>query len=143
LTLDDCFSERKLRKAKPDAAKAKKSVSTARAMLAEASGLSKSGFHRMALVSAYASMFHACRALLFRDGIVEKSHYCLALYVRKNYAEKGAIPVGLMTALDGLREERHDALYGLTGAAPGSDDSKMAIDSAGKLLEIIEKLLGK
>lgn len=110
-------------------------------MLSEAEGLEKAGFYRMSVVTAYAAMFHAGRALLFRDGVVEKSHYCLALYLRKNYGESGKLPVGLITALDGLREERHDVLYGFSGAKLENEDAESAIESAGRFIEAVARLL--
>ena len=56
-------------------------------------------------------MFHAGRALLFRDGIQEKSHYCLLVYLKEKYT--GRISAGILSSMDAYREERHEVLYSL------------------------------
>jgi len=33
--------------------------------------------------SSYMVMFHSSRAILFRDGVREKSHFCIARYLDK------------------------------------------------------------
>jgi len=58
-------------------------------------------------------MFHAARAVLFRDGIIEKSYVCLAEYLRQEYSKKGLISEGYVNSLDRMRTDRHEAIYGL------------------------------
>jgi uncharacterized protein (UPF0332 family) len=38
-------------------------------------------------MAAYMGYFHAARAILFRDGVREKSHYCIGVYL-EYYCEK-------------------------------------------------------
>jgi len=141
LSLDKCFEERKLRKERPDMLKAQRSLLAANEKLEEAQALAKAGFASSALLNAYASMFHAGRALLFRDGIVEKSHYCLIAYLRENYAKTGRLSAGTITMMDAFREERHDVLYSLEGIKVKPDETSAAIGNAKKLLEGARKLL--
>lgn len=142
LDLDICFRERKLRVARPDALKAKMSLETAESMLNTAQELKKAGFEAPSLVHAYASMFHSGRALLFKDGIVEKSHYCLVEYVREKYAKTGRISPEIVTVMDVFRGQRHDVLYSLEGVRVKPVDAKMAIENAVKMLEAVRKILG-
>lgn len=143
MTLERCFEERKLRQAKPDILKAKKSLETAREKLAEAEELAKAGFEKVAVVFAYASMFHSGRALLFKDGVVEKSHYCLVLYLKEKYVKRGKIENEIITMMDSFREERHDVMYSLEGIKVKSDEANHAIENARKMLQAVGWILGK
>ena len=139
--MDRCFEERKLRKDRPDILKAHKSVSVAESKLKEAEDLAKAGFASASLLSAYSSMFHSGRALLFRDGVVEKSHYCLIAYLREKYSKAGKLDDGTITVMDAFRAERHDVLYSLEGISVRSDDTKTAIEAAKRLLQEVKRLL--
>ena len=142
MTVGDCLEKRLLRRERPDALKAKKSLETAKLKLTEASELAEAGFPRVALVTAYSSMFHSARALLFRDGFVEKSHYCLVEFVRENYAKKGLVEPGLVTVFDALRQERQDVMYGFGEAKVKAKNAEFAIENARKFAKAVEKLLG-
>lgn len=121
--------------------KARQSLKVSEDKLVEAEKLAKAGFGDAALVTAYASMFHAGRALLFKDGVVEKSHYCLVVYLRENYAKQGKIGPEIITMMDAFREERHDVLYSLEGIRVKTADTKTAIETARKLLETAKTLV--
>lgn len=108
----------------------------------QAKELAQAEFWDVAIISAYAAMFHAGRALLFRDGISEKSHYCLILYLEENYAKKGKIKSEFITLMDAFREERHGILYSLEDIDSGESEANEAVETAKKLLEAVKKLLG-
>lgn len=78
-----------LRRERPDLEKSKRSIEIAEAKLNEAE---KAFSHRLfdaTIILAYTTMFHAARAILFKDGIVEKSHVCLIEYLREKYVNTG------------------------------------------------------
>ena len=141
MALAKCFEDRLLRRERSDMLKARKSLETAGRKLAEAGSLAQAGFESAAMVTAYASMFHAGRALLFRDGIVEKSHYCLVQYLRKEYAKTGRLQNELITMMDAYRSERHDVMYSLEGVRVKPNDVSAAISTAKKLVEEVKRLL--
>lgn len=141
MTLERCFDERKLRKDRPDLLKAERSVVVAESKLKRAEELSDAGFQDAALLTAYAAMFHAGRALLFKDGIIEKSHYCLSAYLKETYGKSGKIKQEVLTIMDAFREERHDALYSLEGITVQQDGAKTAIENAKMLLEAVKRIL--
>jgi uncharacterized protein (UPF0332 family) len=60
------------------------------------------------MVQAYTSMLNFARALLFSEGIREKSHFCTVEYLRHNYVTHYG---DLIEKLDVLRRERHLTLY--------------------------------
>ena len=41
--------------------------------------------HDITVVAAYTAMFHAARSLLFINGIKERSHVCIVLYLKSKY----------------------------------------------------------
>ena len=141
MALAECFEDRRLRRERPDVLKARKSLETAQRKLSEAGALAQAGFESAAMVTAYASMFHAGRALLFRDGIVEKSHYCLVQYLREEYAKTGRLQNELITMRDSCREERHDVMYSLEGIRVKPNEVGAAITTAKKLVEEVKRLL--
>jgi uncharacterized protein (UPF0332 family) len=43
---------------------------------------------RVVAISSYTAMFHAARAILFRDGFIkERSHECIPVYLKEKYPE--------------------------------------------------------
>ncbi|NYZ76927.1 HEPN domain-containing protein [Candidatus Micrarchaeota archaeon] len=141
MSLEDCYERRQLRTSRPDPLKAKMSISTAESHLTEAERLAKAGFRNVAVVVAYASMFHAGRALLFKDGVIEKSHYCLAVYLREKYVTGGKLSNELISVMDAFREERQDVMYGLETPELNKDDENAAIENARKMIKEVKKLL--
>ncbi len=59
------------------------------AKLEEAEKALRAGIPDATVILAYTSMFHAARAVLFRDGIVERSHVCLIEYLKETYVKTG------------------------------------------------------
>jgi len=117
-------------------------METAREKLAVAKELAKSGFGVVAVVFAYASMFHSCRALLFKDGVQEKSHYCVIEYVKDKYCRGGKLDFGLITIMDSFREERQDVMYGLEKVQASGKEVKTAMENAEKLILAVGKIVG-
>jgi len=121
--------------------KAKYSIETAKDKLKQAQELASAEFNETALVTAYAAMFHAARALLYKDGIQEKSHYCIVVYLREQYSKAGKLDAGLLTVMDALREERHSVMYGLERLKVRENAVRFALDSAARFIAAAEKLL--
>ncbi len=74
--IDDCFERGLLRKVEPSLAKGNQSLIQAGDWLSEAEKNLQAEAYRSALSSAYSAIFHSARAVLFGDGVREKSHYC-------------------------------------------------------------------
>jgi len=103
--LDDCFAEGKLLRVSPSSGKAKESLNTARAYLEEAQQVIRIGSQRLAMNGVYMVWFHAARAVLFRDGIREKSHYCVEQYLG-TYVASGKLDNKWVTLLGRVRGKR-------------------------------------
>jgi len=142
MKLKECFDKRLLRKERPDLEKSKRSIEVAEAKLDEAE---KALDHRLfdaTIILAYTAMFHAARAVLFRDGIVEKSHVCLIEYLREMYVNTGKLSEAIVNTLDSLRIDRHETLYGLE-ARSSREEAKYSLEKAKEFLATIKDVMEK
>ncbi len=142
MDLQDCFVNGMIRKSAPDINKAKNSIKIAERKIEEAKKISNAGVFDLALVTAYTAMFHAARALLFKDGYKERSHFCLCTYVKATYS--GRIEAKYLNELDILREQRHMALYGdenLVLKDVEESEAESAIKLAEGFLAVVKKLI--
>ena len=81
-------------------------------------------------------MFHSSRALLFKDGVKERSHLCIVSYIRETYPRLRR----LSNQLDVYRRNRHSTLYALDFLI--SDyDAQQAIEDAGLFYKQIKILI--
>jgi len=92
----------------------------------------------LAVVSVYTAMFHTSRAILFRDGIKERSHICVIIYINEKYPHLSEY----VNILDNYRKIRHTMLYGLE-ANIIKDDATYGIDIAEEYIKAIEEEIGK
>ena len=138
MRLENCFERRLLRKIKPSLEKAKRSLAVAKKKLEEARVAFDSGLLSSCIIMAYTAMFHAARALLYKDGIQEKSHVCTVEYLRKKYSQE--LPAYLINALDAHRIERHEVLYGIE-FVPTKEDCETIIEDAEDFIGKVEKIL--
>ncbi len=142
MNISDCVAEGLLVKIKPDPAKAKSSVEMAEHKLELAEKEFEKELFESAVISAYASMFHSSRALLFRDGYKERSHYAVFVFVNEKYSDK--IERKYLNELDSLRLQRHDLMYGIEKSAEVQEvEAESSIQLAKGFLEAIRKIIGK
>lgn len=108
--LSDCFERKLLTNTSPSTGLARKSLKQAELFLTDAEDLIKIGKERMAIIALYNAFFHTARALLFKDGIKERSHFCIARYLEEKYVHKKLLNAKFLNYLDTLRDARHDTL---------------------------------
>ena len=89
------------------------SVKQAEHFFDEAETLINSGIRDMAFIALYNASFHAARALLFRDGVKERSHYCVCKYIEEKYQMSELVTMQQAVILDSLRSKRNDIQYSL------------------------------
>ena len=138
MKIEDCFRERLLRKIKPDLDKSQTSLKVAEKKLKEAKDILESEFYDMAILLAYTAMFHSARSLLYKDGVQEKSHYAVQIYLKEEYGNK--LPISTINSFDVHRVERHDALYGLE-YKPEKEDAESAISDAENFIKEIKIII--
>lgn len=141
MRVDDCFEKRLLRRTKPDPLKVTKALEMAEVKKERALDLFENDFFEESIVASYTCMFQAARAILFHDGIIEKSHACVVAYLREHYSSK--LGQNMINWLDTYRLERHESFYGLEKTTIDEDEAKDALKKSEKFLKSVQKILKK
>ena len=136
--IKECFEFRLLRKIIPDKEKSKRSIEIAINRLNEAEHAVKLKIYKFTILESYMAMFHAARALLYKDGIQEKSHYAVYIYLKEKYSNK--ISPAVLNFLNIHRTERHEAMYGLEYES-GQNDALSALEDAKSFVKEIKKVI--
>ena len=136
MRLEDCLKEGFLRKHRFPPEVMQKELENAEKHLANAKKCIESEMYDLASVSIYTSMFHAARAILFRDGFKERNHVCVIAHLRKNYP---ALREHLKV-LDSYRRARHSALYGID-AEEDPEEAVHGIELAEEFILEVKKIL--
>ena len=139
--IEDCFRKGLLRRVEPSLTKSKESISEAREWLSEARKNMAAEAYKSAISSLYLAIFHSARAVLFRDGVREKSHYCVGVYLGK-YVEQGVLEEDWVLIFDRMRSVRHTDQYSFQ-VHPSKEEVESGIDIAGKFVNRIETLLSE
>ena len=108
--LEDCFKRGQLRSVQPSHEKAISSMKEARIWVEESRKAISSGANRSAFISIYLVYFHSARSILFNDGIREKSHYCIGVYLEYLVEKKKLEPKWPML-FHVIRQQRHSTQY--------------------------------
>ncbi len=74
-----------LQRIEPDIGKARKSLEISAKYLEKANSIFRMHIYDVALLVGYNSLFHASRALLFKDGYKDRSHWSIIEYLRIKY----------------------------------------------------------
>ena len=108
--------------------------------LCEARDRLSKGRFKYATITAYYSMFHAARALLYHEGYREKSHYYLLVAVEALYVGEKKLSPELARDLRNAMILREEADYHSEFSESGA---KAILNSAERFLEAAKRLLGK
>jgi len=128
----ECIEKGLLKHDSPSMEKAHRSLEVAQKKVKKAKELLKASILDMAEVSAYSSMFHASRALLFRDGFKERGHYAIYVYLKERYADK--LDLKFLNELNILRLNRHEIFYGF-------DEPELNEEAIGKTIMLAEEFI--
>ena len=137
MNLEDCFEEGLLRKGESSKERVQGSFVISEKFLENSKRVFKINCFDMAFLAVYNSMFHAARALLFKDGITERSHFCFIRYLTEKYKEKEVL--GMLNILDSYRLIRHRIQY--DGKAMDKESVGEAINDAEEFLKTVKDLL--
>lgn len=138
MRVKDCFKEGLLRKTKPSKQFAIKSLDNSKSYIQDARDNLKMNNYNLVIFCSYTAMFHAARALLFRDGVKERSHICVVSYLRETYPNLKR----LANQLDTYRRNRHNTLYALD-VLISDDEAHQAIKDAKLFFEQIAKIINQ
>lgn len=137
MKMEECFRKGLLKRTSPDMENALRSIDLSKSNIEDAIENMSIHRYRVVAISSYSSMFHAARAVLFRDGIKERSHECIPVYLKEKYPQLETTA----NILDSYRRFRHDAIYGLNFAIDDRE-AKAALNSAKEFLEKIKIFIG-
>lgn len=132
---EECFKKGLLKKSFPQKDLAKKDLKQADFFLKEAEELLDLNKKQIAAISLYNAFFHTARSLLFKDGIKERSHYCIAKYLQNNYdIEK------FVDAFETVMSLRHNVQYS-TEKVEIEEDLTEFINICHDFISEVEKIL--
>lgn len=140
MNVKECLERGLLKNDKPSIEKAKKSIEIALSKLDKSRELIKLEIMDMSQINCYSAMFHSARALLFRDGFKERSHYAIYVYLREKYSD--SIELKFLNELNVLRLDRHEIFYGLDEITFDKEDIKKTIKLCEEFIENVKRLLG-
>jgi len=116
----------------------KKELVAAQDDLKEAKDRLKNKRYKYAIITAYYSMFHAARALIYSKGYREKSHYYLLVALQALFVDEGLLE-------EELTKDFHTAMVLREGADYHGEFSKegaeSSIEAATKFLQKAEAIL--
>ena len=136
MNIRDCYNKELLIKRRPSREKATQSLKAAKVYVKKAKDNIALKNYDITIVAAYTSMFHSLRAILFKDGLKERSHICLLAYIRHVYPELSRIA----NSVDVYRRFRHTALYGLETSA-SREEADSSIEVAEETYRSVKNLL--
>ena len=139
--LENCFNRRLLRPVEPSKEKSDLSIKQAKEWLEEAKRNLENEAYRSAQISTYLAFFHSARAILFRDGIREKSHYCIGIYLEK-YVNSDNLEEEYVMLFDRMRSARNTDQYSFQ-IAPSPEEVKSGIKSADDFINRMDQLLNE
>lgn len=137
--VEDCFSKGLLKVTTPEPQLAKKAIKRARNILKEIPRAVKADLLEMSQQRIYQAAFHGAKVLLYKDGVKERSHYCVAAYLTEKYSK--LFPKNLLILLDELRDVRHESQYGLEVPSITKEKIFVWLEQCEKMLDIIENIL--
>ena len=111
----------------------KKEIAASGDDLKDSKDVLKLNKYKLATITAYYSMFHAARALLYSKGYREKSHFCLRMALKNLFVNKNLLETSFLDDYDIAKDLRENADY----------QSEFSKENAEKLVEKAEKFLNK
>ncbi|MBN1621790.1 MAG: HEPN domain-containing protein [Endomicrobiales bacterium] len=120
-----------------------KEIKSAKEDLNEAIDRFKSSKFKYATITAYYSMFHSARALIYSKGYREKSHFYLLVSLESLFVSKGLIDREMISEFHDAMVLREEADYHGQFSKEGSESvinsAKDFINISTKLLKLYEK----
>ncbi|MCK4443335.1 MAG: HEPN domain-containing protein [Thermoplasmata archaeon] len=129
MNLEECFAKGLLKRAKPDMGNARRSLKMSESYLQDALKNNEIECYRVVVILCYTSIFHAARSLLYKDGVKERSHVCIPIYIKAKYPGLESYA----NMMDSYRELRHGVFYRLRETVEEKEASE-ALRSAKEFL---------
>ncbi|MBI4044261.1 MAG: HEPN domain-containing protein [Candidatus Diapherotrites archaeon] len=138
INLKECIEKGLIRKMPASKQKALQSIEKAKELLGEAKQNLEDDRINSSVIVCYLAIFHAARAVLFRDGFREKSHECIIKYLEEKYSE--TIPQKQIQLLDKFKSERTHTQYDVS-YSPNEEEAEKMNQFAEEFISTIEQIL--
>ncbi len=135
----DCIEKNMLRKSEITPEEVRNQLRIAGDYIKKAGLVYGKETYDISFLTAYISIFHSARALLYSKGYRERSHFCLFEFVRGEFKDKDPGMTRLAEVGHNYREARHLIQY--EGSACSPDMAKGAIEDAKSFLKAAERLI--
>lgn len=141
IDFDACIEQGLLRRVPASREKARRSIEKARELFLEAKADLRDGRINSTVIVSYTAIFHAARALLFKDGFREKSHECVIRYLEEKYVKTKQLGRESVELLDKYKSERMRTQYDIS-YSPTEEDAERMAKFAEEFIGEIESVVG-
>lgn len=135
-----CLEKRNLVKVDIDKNLIEKEIIAAESDLKDSEDVLTLEKYKITTISAYYSMFHAARALLYSKGYREKSHFCLRTAIKNLFIDTNLLESSFLDDYDTAKDLRENADYKSDFSKEGAEQliakAKKFLDKAKTLLAI-------
>lgn len=138
MNFEDCLKRNLIRRDENAIERVEKSLEISFRFLKSARKNLEIEEYEMAEIAAYNAIFHAARALLFKKGYVERSHFCLIIALRHLYKDNLEI-IDYLNAFDRIRLSRHNIQYG--GVTTDRNEAEYVMNFAREFSDVVKNLL--
>lgn len=136
---EDCLKSGKLKKFKVPKEQIKIEIKAAAQDLQEAQDRLNKRKYKYATITAYYSLFHSARALLFLAGFRERSHYCLKIAIEEFYVKENILEPEFIEYFEeamGLREAAdYQSIFSADGALRATKGAKKFFQKAKEIIK--------
>ncbi len=134
----ECFEKSLLVKTRVSRETVKSTIGLAEHLIGRAEGNFDMEYFDVAFTLAYQAMLHTARALLFMDGIKERSHVYVVAYLKEKYGKDPRLSKHI-NLLDSYRIGRHEIMY--RGGEVSKDEASISLQDAKDFLRIARGIL--
>ena len=139
MKIEDLIENKLIKRISVTPERIQSSLKLAERFLERAKGNLKIGYFDTAFILAYMSMFHSARALLFKNGFMDRTHYGMIEALKEIYKKEVEIHQHL-EILDSYRIARHGIQY--SGDLCSKTDAEESIEDATRFLQVVKEILG-
>ncbi len=132
---NECLQKGLLRKIPASREKALQSIEKAKELLEEAKANFEEERINSTIIIAYLAIFHAARAILFKDGYREKSHECIIRYLEEKHPEIGKKTI---EELDKYKSQRTHTQYDIS-FSPSEEQAEKMLEFTEKFIQTTEE----
>lgn len=132
-----CLEKKNLVKVEIDQGLIDKELAAAESDLRDSTDVLRAGKIKWATISAYYSMFHASRALLYSKGYRERSHFCLRAALKNLFVDTNLLESSFLDDYDTAKGLRENADYKSDFSL---ESAQLVIEKAKRFLKAAKKL---